>query len=127
MPMVEGDYSSTPLPRKLGVGERTRLKVLGAPSGFPLAGRARTHVDVAIYFPKRRSELERRFSALAAELQPAGALWIGYPKKASGVRTDLSFEAVQQVGLDAGLVDNKSCAIDETWTAVRFVRRLRDR
>jgi DUF3052 family protein len=125
--MAERDYSSTPLPRKLGVREGTRLKVLGAPSGFPLAGRARKPVDVAIWFPKRRSELERRFSGLAAELQPAGALWIGYPKKASSVRTDLNFDAVQQAGLNAGLVDNKSCAIDETWTAVRFVRRLRDR
>jgi hypothetical protein len=84
-------------------------------------------VDVTIYFTRRRSELERRFSVLAAELQPAGALWIGYPKKASGVETDLSFDAVQEVGLGAGLVDNKSCAIDETWTAVRFVRRRRDR
>jgi len=125
--MTQRDYSSTPLPRKLGVRDGTRLKVLGAPPGFPLSGRARTPVDVAIYFPRRRSELERRFSVLAAELEPAGALWIGYPKKASGVRTDLDFDAVQQVGLRAGLVDNKSCAIDETWTAVRFVRRRRDR
>jgi len=125
--MTQRDYSSTPLPRKLGVRDGTRLKVLGAPPGFPLVGRARAPVDVAIFFPRRRSELERRFSALAAELQPDGALWIGYPKKASGVQTDLSFDAVQQVGLGAGLVDNKSCAIDETWTAVRFVRRLRDR
>jgi hypothetical protein len=121
------DYSATPLTRKLGVREGTRLKVLGAPPGFPLAGRARDRVDVAVYFPRRRAELERRFSVLAAQLEPAGALWIGYPKKSSGVPTDLSFEAVQTVGLDAGLVDNKTCAIDETWTAVRFVRRLRDR
>ncbi len=125
--MTERDYSSTPLARKLGVGDATRLKVLGAPPGFPLAGRARAPVDVAIYFPPRRSELERRFPALAAELEPAGALWIGYPKKASGVQTDVTFEAVQETGLGAGLVDNKSCAIDETWTALRFVRRRRDR
>ena len=88
---------------------------------------ARSAVDVAIFFPRRRSELERRFPVLAAELQPAGALWIGYPKKASGVATDLSFDAVQRIGLGAGLVDNKSCSIDETWTAVRFVRRRRYR
>jgi hypothetical protein len=121
------DYSATPLPRKLGVREGTRLKVLGAPPGFPLAGRARSRVDVAIYFPRRKGELERRFASLVADLEPAGALWIGYPKKASGVPSDLSFEAVQKVGLDGGLVDNKTCAIDETWTAIRFVRRLSDR
>jgi hypothetical protein len=125
--VTDRDHSSTPLPRKLGVRDGTRLKVLGAPQGFPLSGRARSSVDVTIYFTRRRSELERRFSVLAAELQPAGALWIGYPKKASGVETDLSFDAVQEVGLGAGLVDSKSCAIDETWTAVRFVRRRRDR
>jgi DNA-binding transcriptional ArsR family regulator len=75
----------------------------------------------------RRAELERRFPHLAAELTPAGGLWVAYPKKTSGKPTDLSFAAVQEVGLAAGLVDNKSCAIDETWTAVRFVRRLADR
>src|SRR6266516_2689293 len=110
--MTERDYSGTPPPRKLGVHEGTRLKVVGAPPGFALSGRARTRVDVAIYFPRSRAELERRFARLAAELEPAGALWIGYPKKASRVPIDLSFDAVQRVGLGAGLVDNKSCAID---------------
>ena len=124
---AERDDSGTPLPRKLGVGDRTRLKVLGAPAGFPLSGRARSRLDVAILFTRRRAELERRFPMLAAELAPAGGLWIAYPKQASDVSTELSFTAVQEVGLAAGLVDNKSCAIDETWTAVRFVRRLRDR
>ena len=121
------DYSSTPLPRKLGVGEATRLKVLGAPAGFPLRGRARAPVDVAILFTKRLAELERRFGDVAAELAPAGGLWVAYPKRSSPVTSDLRFEEVQRIGLRAGLVDNKSCAIDDTWTAVRFVRRLADR
>jgi hypothetical protein len=115
------------LAQKLGVQEDTRLKVLGAPSGFPLSGRSRAPVDVAVYFTKREAELQRRFQALAAELAPAGGLWVAYPKKASRERSDLSFDSVQKIGLAAGLVDNKSCAIDETWTAVRFVRRLTDR
>jgi hypothetical protein len=117
----------TPLPQKLGVKDGSRLKVVGAPAGFPLAGRARTDVDVAVLFTRRRGDLERRFPRLAAELAPTGGLWIAYPKRASGEPTDLSFAAVQEVGLAGGLVDNKSCAIDDTWTAVRFVRRLRDR
>ena len=103
------------------------MKIVGAPAGFPLAGRARAAVDVAVFFTRRRTDLERRFPRLAAELAPAGGLWIAYPKRSSGEPTDLSFGDVQEIGLAGGLVDNKSCAIDETWTAVRFVRRLRDR
>ena len=124
---MSGDYSSTPLPTKLGIGEATRLKVLGAPPGFPLRGRAREPVDVAILFTTRRVELERRFAAIAVQLAPAGGLWVAYPKRSSGVGSDLRFEDVQRIGLEAGLVDNKSCAIDDTWTAVRFVRRRADR
>jgi hypothetical protein len=115
------------LPEKLGVKDDRRVKVLGAPPAFPLAGRARSPIDVTVYFTTRRAELERRFPKLASELTPAGGLWVAYPKKASGAPTDLSFETVQRIGLAAGLVDNKSCSIDETWTAVRFVRRLADR
>ena len=115
------------LAQKLGVKADSRLKVLGAPTGFPLTGRARAPIDVTVYFTKRKADLERRFQALASDLAPAGGLWVAYPKKASGERTDLSFDNVQKLGLAAGLVDNKSCAIDDTWTAVRFVRRLADR
>jgi hypothetical protein len=125
--VAERDYSGTPLPKKLGVRDESRVKVLGAPPGFPVSGRARAPVDVAILFTERRSELQRRFPRLADELAPAGGLWVAYPKQASGAPTDLSFTAVQEIGLGAGLVDNKSCAIDDTWTAVRFVRRLEDR
>jgi hypothetical protein len=73
------------------------------------------------------SDLERRLPTAADKLDPAGGLWVAYPKRSSGIPTDLTFASVQGAGLDAGLVDNKSCAIDEAWSGVRFVYRLRDR
>jgi len=88
---------------------------------------AKTGTDVVVYFTTSRDELERRFAGLKATLAPADGLWIAWPKKASGVDTDLTFDVVQQTGLDAGLVDNKSCAVDEHWQALRFVYRLADR
>jgi hypothetical protein len=84
-------------------------------------------LDLALLFVDREIELLDRFAPLAARLSPAGMLWVAYPKKAAKVPTDLTFENVQQIGLDEGLVDNKSCAIDTTWSAVRFVIRLKDR
>ncbi len=88
---------------------------------------ARGNLDVIVLFTTRRNELERRFKPLAETILRNGGLWIAYPKKASGVATDLTFDVVQSVGLEAGLVDNKSCSIDETWSALRFVYRLEDR
>jgi hypothetical protein len=88
---------------------------------------AKTGTDVVVYFTTSRDELERRFAGLKATLAPADGLWIAWPKKVSGIDTDLTFDVVQQTGLDAGLVDNKSCAIDEHWQALRFVYRLADR
>ena len=82
---------------------------------------------MVVLFTTSRDELERRFGELAGALAPAGGLWVAYPKKASGVPTDLTFQDVQEIGLAAGLVDNKSCAIDEVWSGVRFVIRVRDR
>jgi hypothetical protein len=104
--MAHGDYSSTPLSRKLG---------------------ARPGGEVVVFFTTRRAELERRLPALKATLAPADGLWIAWPKKASKLETDLDFDAVQGAGLGAGLVDNKSCAIDDDWQALRFVFRLSDR
>ena len=78
-------------------------------------------------FTTRRAELERRFVALKQTLAPADGLWVAWPKKASKIETDLDFEAVQGIGLAAGLVDNKSAAIDDAWQAVRFVYRRADR
>ena len=135
--MSERDYSETPLPRKLGIKEGSRVALVGAPEGFPAtlgplpAGAElvppRGPLDVIVLFAARRAELEGSFSGLGRELTPAGGLWIAYPKKASGVPTDLTFAEVQEIGLATGLVDNKSCAIDEVWSGVRFVVRLRDR
>jgi hypothetical protein len=95
----------------------------------PLAKKlgAKPGAEVVVFFTTRRSELERRFAALKKTLAPADGLWIAWPKKASKVDTDLDFGAVQEVGLAAGLVDNKSAAIDEDWQAVRFVYRKSER
>ena len=125
------DYSSTPLPKKLGITDSSRVALVGAPRGFGTSvgveRSARGSADVIVFFTKRRAELESRFGPLAKRLDSAGGLWVVWPKKSSGLPTDLSFEDVQHVGLGAGLVDNKSCAIDETWQALRFVIRREDR
>ena len=125
------DYSSTPLPKKLGITEEARVSLVGAPKGFSAAvgveRNARGEADVIVLFTTRLADLARRFEALAGRLDPAGGLWVAWPKKSAKVRTDLSFEEVQRVGLGAGLVDNKSCAIDDTWQALRFVIRRKDR
>jgi hypothetical protein len=95
----------------------------------PLAKKlgAKPGAEVVVFFTTSRGELKRRFGALKKTLAPADGLWIAWPKKASTLETDLDFEAVQQIGLEAGLVDNKSAAIDDDWQAVRFVYRLEDR
>ncbi len=100
------DYSATPLSRKLG---------------------AKPGTDVLVFFTTSRDELERRFGALKETLAPADGLWVAWPKKASQLATDLAFDDVQRIGLAAGLVDNKSAAIDADWQALRFVYRLEDR
>jgi len=129
-------YSGTPLPKKLGIKDGTRLALLAPPKGFKLAPlpagveirtQARGKLDVILFFATRRRELERRFPVMARALLPSGGLWVAWPKKKSGVATDLTFDPVQEVGLDAGLVDNKVCAIDDTWSALRFVVRKADR
>jgi hypothetical protein len=88
---------------------------------------AKPGTEVVVLFTTSRAELERRFEALKATLAPADGLWVAWPKKASKIETDLTFDDVQRIGLDAGLVDNKSAAVDDEWQAVRFVYRLRDR
>lgn len=129
------DYSGTPLPKKLGVREGSRVLLVGAPPGFELAlppavelaRTARGPLDVVVLFVTERSELERRFAGLASALDAAGRLWVAWPKKASGVPTDLSFEVVQAHGLAAGLVDNKSASVTEVFQGLQFVVRLKDR
>jgi hypothetical protein len=88
---------------------------------------AKPGADVVVYFTTSREELERRFDLLKAALAPADGLWIAWPKKAARLETNLDFELVQGIGLAHGLVDNKSCSIDERWQALRFVYRLADR
>jgi len=88
---------------------------------------AKPGTEVVVLFTTSRAELERRFAGLKATLAPADGLWVAWPKKASGIETDLTFDEVQRIGLAEGLVDNKSAAVDDEWQAVRFVYRLRDR
>jgi hypothetical protein len=128
---MERDFSQTPLPQKLGIKEGSRVGLQRAPEGFAetigVSPRTRGKLDVVVLFAIRKGELIRHFPVLARRLEPDGGLWVAWPKKAAKVQTDLSFETVQKVGLDAGLVDNKSCSVDETWQALRFVYRLADR
>jgi hypothetical protein len=130
------DYSATPLAKKLGIREGSRVLVAGAPEGFDLGplptgverlGRAGPRMDVVVLFVTKASELRNRFDPLAARLDPAGRLWIAWPKKAAAVATDLDFGAVQRTGLNAGLVDNKSASVSEDFQGLQFVYRLRDR
>jgi hypothetical protein len=130
------DYSATPLARKLGIREGSRVLVVGAPEGFDLGplptgvqrpGGASAAMDVVVLFVTKGSELRKRFDPLAARLDPAGRLWIAWPKKSATVATDLDFGAVQRTGLDAGLVDNKSASVTEDFQGLQFVYRLRDR
>jgi hypothetical protein len=129
-------YSGTPLPRKLGIKEGHRVLLAGAPSRFdlgPLPGvdvhrrAGRTPYDVILAFTPDRRSVDRQFPLLAGRLVTNGGLWIAWPKRSSGVPTDLDENVVRDVGLAAGLVDNKVCAVDETWSGLRFVVRLRDR
>jgi hypothetical protein len=97
------------------------------PDGVRVRRTARGPLDVVVAFFSRRGALERRLPALRSGLDPAGGLWIAWPKRASGVATDLTEDVVRELGLAAGLVDNKVCAIDAVWSGLRLVYRLRDR
>ncbi len=132
-------YSGTPLPRKLGIKEYYRLAILNAPPRFAatlkpmpsgvtlVAQLGDGPFDVILFFTKELAQLQAAFSSLAKDLVPNGGLWIAWPKRASGVLTDLTEDAVREVGLKVGLVDNKVCAINETWSGLRFVYRSADR
>ena len=131
-------YSGTPLPQKLGITPGARLAIVRAPEGFEgaldplpdgvrLRTQARGAQDIVLFFATRRAELERRFDSLARTIAPAGGLWIAWPKRTACVATDLREGIVRDLGLAHGLVDNKVCAVDETWSGLRFVFRLTDR
>jgi hypothetical protein len=136
--VTEKDYSGTPLAKKLGITAGAEVALVGSPGGFrdalaPLPDEVRIHsrprgqLDVIVFFTTHRGELARRFRSLASQLTEAGGLWIAWPKKSAAIESNLTFEVVQQRGLAAGLVDNKSCSIDQDWQALRFVRRQEDR
>jgi hypothetical protein len=131
-------YSGTPLAKKLGIKPGFRVALVGAPEGFraelddlpegvSFLTSLASQLDLIVFFTKSQSELTRNFPRLATKLAPAGMLWIAWPKKASGVATDLADYHVRQIGLDAGLVDVKVCAVNEIWSGLKFVIRVKDR
>ena len=129
-------YSGTPLLKKLGIKEGHRVALLGAPAKFAdvlgalpagatvqtkLAGKQ--ELDVIVQFVTARKELAGKLAALRERMAPAAGLWIAWPKKSSGVVTDVTEDVIRQIALPTGLVDNKVCAIDETWSGLRLVIR----
>jgi hypothetical protein len=130
-------YSNTPLPKKLGIKEGHKVAVVQAPHAFEktlgdlpddveirrgLTGKAR--FDVIVVFVTTRAELQRQIIATRRHMTPAAGLWIAWPKKTSKVSTDVTEGVVREIALPTGLVDNKVCAIDETWSGLRLVIRL---
>jgi hypothetical protein len=136
---MSAGYSGTPLPRKLGVKPGNRVLLLGAPAGFEaqtlgalpdgtrVARRASGRADVIVSFHDRRADLAKRMPKLRDLMEPAARLWIAWPKRASGVATDLTEDVVRELALANRLVDNKVAAIDATWSGLQLVIRLADR
>ncbi len=133
-------YSGTPLAQKLGIKAGARVGLVRPPAGFEgtlgelpdgvspqLVGRGKQTFDVMVCFATRAAEVARDLPALKQRMTPAAGLWMSWPKKASGVPTDLNENLIRARGLAAGLVDNKVCAVDDTWSGLRFVIRLADR
>lgn len=130
-------YSRRPLVQKLGIKPGFKVVFFAMPRGYEKTlgrlpegasvARAGDQVDFIQLFAKDRASLERDMPPLKAVLKRDGMLWVSWPKAASGVPTDLGDRAVREVGLSNGLVDVKVCAIDETWSGLKFVRRVKDR
>jgi hypothetical protein len=131
-------YSGTPLPRKLGIKDGFRAALVNTPAsvnaelkdalaGCHLVRDGRGPLDFAHLFVKTQAELKKEFPRLAKQLSPAGMLWISWPKKTSGVASDLDENKIRDMGLAAGLVDVKVCAVDDVWSGLKFVIRLKDR
>jgi len=131
-------YSGTPLPKKLGIKPHLRVVLVNLPSEVDaelkeaLAGCRKVNagkkaLDFALVCVKTQAELKKHFAQLKKQLAPAGMLWISWPKKSSGVASDLDENVVRQIGLKAGLVDVKMCAVSQVWSGLKFVIRLRDR
>jgi hypothetical protein len=131
-------YSGTPLPQKLGLKPGLRVHCPGMPAevvkelerelaGCQPAKAPRAPLDFAIVFVKSQAELQNQFAALTRRLEPTATLWVSWPKKTSGMVTDLNENAVRRIGLAAGMVDVKVCAVTELWSGLKFVFRLKDR
>jgi hypothetical protein len=130
-------YSGTPLVKKLGIKAGFNIAFVSAPLGYAneldlppevsINSRSRKPLDFAQLFVKSEKELKTKFSEYAKRLNASGMLWVSWPKKSSGVSTDLSENIVRDIGLAAGLVDVKICAVDEVWSGLKFVFRLKDR
>ena len=130
-------YSGTPLIKKLGIKSGFNVAFLNLPPNFSvemdlppdvtLDPTGEEPLDFAMLFVKRERDLQKNFQKYAAKLKPTGMLWVSWPKKRSGVHTDLLFTNVQAIGLAAGLVDVKVCAVDDVWSGLKFVFRLKDR
>lgn len=120
---AEKDYSHVPLPRKLGIREGSRVTSLAE----GLVHTVPNKQDVVVFFATTQAGVARRFKRLASRLAPAGGLWIAYPKRKSGIESDLTENGLREIGLPAGLVDNKVCSIDDRWSGIRFVTRVKDR
>ena len=130
-------YSGTPLPKKLGIKPGFCASISGMPpdvraqlktalAGCTTSPGLKKPVDFLMLFTKSKKDLED-FDRLAKQLAPAGMLWVSWPKKSSGVATDLNENIVREIGLAAGLVDVKVCAVTDVWSGLKFVRRLKDR
>jgi hypothetical protein len=129
-------YSGTPLPKKLGIKEQFRVAFLGLPANVKadlktaLAGcqiAKDEPVDFAMIFVRTAGELKKQFPRFSKLLAPSGMLWVSWPKKASGVVSDLDENEVRRIGLEAGLVDVKVCAVNEIWSGLKFVIRIKNR
>jgi len=133
-------YSGTPLPKKLGIKEQSHVAFHDLPASVQAElkdvlktcriskdGNSRQPLDFAMIFVKTAADLKERFADASKRLAPPGMLWVSWPKKSSGVPTDLDENEVRRIGLEAGLVDVKVCAVDEVWSGLKFVIRLKDR
>ena len=129
-------YSGTPLVAKFGIKPGARMQVVNPPADFPdtlgtvpesVKRVSRGSLDFGLLFVTRRSDLVQRYPRLRDRLESNGMLWVAWPKKSSGAATDLTENVVREIGLEFGLVDVKVCAIDDTWSGLKFVRRLSDR
>ena len=136
--MAGAGYSGTPLVKKLGIKSGQRLAIINAPDGYgdtlrtlpdglETVSPSEGPLDFIQLFTVSRARLEAEFPRLRDTLAQAGMLWVSWPKRSSDVDTDLSDNVVREVGLGYGLVDVKVCAVDQTWSGLKFVRRLKDR